>query len=163
MSTAIEIFADTEINITKTGRNYLGSFIGKDKGRKIYIKELVNCWLEQIGKLSKITMSETQAAYAAFISWFKLKLIYFMRTTQNMHEQLKPLDDLIDNSFIPAITEVHQCTMDERKLLSLPIKLGGLSILILTDICSYEFGNSRRATNELSDNIKQQQDKLNFD
>ena len=34
---------------------------------------------------------------------------------------------------------------------------------IFTDTCSYEFGNSRRATNELSDNIKQQQDKLKFD
>ena len=163
MGTATEIFADTKINITTTGRKYLGSFIGTDEGRKVYIKELVNCWMEQIGKLSKIAMSEPQAAYAAFISGFKHKLIYFMRTTPNMHEQLKPLDDLIDKSFIPAITEGHQCTMDERKLLSLPIKLGGLSIPIFTDICSYEFGNSRRATNELSDNIKQQQDNLKFD
>ena len=161
--TTTEIFADTEINITTIGKKYLGGFIGTYEGRKIYIKELVNCWPEQIGKLSKITMSEPQAAYAAFISGFKHKLIYFMRATPNMHEQLNPLDDLIDKSSIPAIAEGHQCTMDDRKLLSLPIKLGGLSIPIFTDICSYEFGNSQRATNELSDNIKQQQDNLKFD
>ena len=52
-------------------------------------------------------------------------MTYFMRTIPDVKNILGDLDKVIDNEFILAITEGHICTEDERKLMSLPVKLGG--------------------------------------
>ncbi len=39
------------------------------------------------------------------------------------------------NLFLLALTENRSLSLDDRKLLSLPTKMGGLRILILTDMC----------------------------
>ena len=80
-----------------------------------------------------------------------------MRTIKKLNQVLKPLDDYIDQHFIPAITEGHIASSDERKLLSLPAKLGGLGIPIYTEICEREFNNSLKATQLLRPNIVAQQ------
>ena len=69
-----------------------------------------------------------------------------MRTIPNLEEVLKPLDEAIDKSFIPAITEDHVLSADDRKLLALPVRLGGLGIPIFTEICQKEFNYSLKAT-----------------
>ena len=58
--------------------------------------------------------------------------------------------------FIPTITEGHQCTPVERQLLSLPVRLGGLGIPIFSEMCDREFNNSKRMTETLTKNIKNQ-------
>jgi hypothetical protein len=62
----------------------------------------------------------------------------------------------VDNVFIPAIIEGHVCSTDERLLLSLPVKKGGLAIPIFSNIAEFEFANSRLATQQLVINIKNQ-------
>ena len=61
-----------------------------------------------------------------------------------MKNHLKPLDDVINNKFIPALTEGHKCTTDERMLLSLPIRYGGMGIPILVDSSTREYENSKK-------------------
>ena len=80
-----------------------------------------------------------------------------MRTIQNLSHVLKPLDDYIDQHFIPSITEGRGVSEDERKLLSLPARLGGLGIPIYTEICEREFNNSLKATQLLRPKIVSQQ------
>ena len=80
-------------------------------------------------------------------------MTYFIRTIPNLSAILKPLDDEIDSKFIPAITEGHQCSDEERKLLSLPVRLGGLGLPIFSELCEREYRNSVRATQQLSENI----------
>ena len=46
----------------------------------------------------------------------------------NMSENIRPLDEYLTNHFIPAITEEHILSPDDRKLLSLPATLGGMGI-----------------------------------
>ena len=49
-----------------------------------------------------------------------------MRTAPNINEELRWLDDAINNKFIPSFTENKLCGNDERLLLKLPTKLGGM-------------------------------------
>ena len=73
-----------------------------------------------------IVKTELQAAYSYFITAFKHKTSYIKRTIPDISGQLNQLDELITSEFIPAITGGIHCSDIERKLLSLPSKLGGL-------------------------------------
>ena len=153
---AEEIFRGTGINITYEGKKYLGGFVGTDEGTTKYVEELVTKWVEELRNLTRIAKSEPQSAYSGFTAGFKHKMTYFIRTIPNLSAILKPLDDVLDNEFIPAITEGHQCSDEERKLLSLPARLGGLGLPIFSELCDREYQNSRRATEQLAKKIKDQ-------
>ena len=150
---AQKIFRGTKINITTEGRKYLGGYIGSEDGWDEYADELVNSWCGQLMVLSKIAKTEPQAAYAAFVSGFKHKLTYYIRTMPNIKQNLTRLDAVVDNVFIPVITDGHLCTTDERRLLSLPVKKGGLAIPILSTMAEFQFANSRAATEQLVEHI----------
>ena len=66
------------------------------------------------------------------------------------------MDALVDQLFIPAITDGHMCSDDERLLISLPVKKGGLAIPIFSSIAELEFSNSRAATDQLIKHINDQ-------
>ena len=113
---AEDLFRGTEINITTVGRKYLGGFVGTEEGRRKYFEELCGEWCSQLEVLSKIARTEPQAAYSAFTAGFKHKLTYFVRTIPFASELLKPLDELINTKFIPAITENQVVSEETRKL-----------------------------------------------
>ena len=75
-----------------------------------------------------IAKAEPQAAYSCFITAFKHKPSYIMRTIPGITDQLNQLDEVIISEFISAITGGIHCSSVERKLFSLPSKLGGLGI-----------------------------------
>ena len=58
--------------------------------------------------------------------------------------------------FIPSITDGHVCSKEERILLSLPAKKGGLAIPIFSNIADQEFNFSNQMTEALVKNIKDQ-------
>ena len=125
--------------------------------------ELVKEWIAELRKLTKIAKGEPQAAYSSFTSGFKHKMTYFVRTLPHVEEIIADLDKVIDQEFIPAITEGHVCSDDERKLLSLPVRLGGLGIPIFSEICSREFSASNRITEQLTDSIVNQRIRFDLD
>jgi hypothetical protein len=134
----------------------LGGYIGSESGQSKYAEKLVSFWCDQLTVLSNIARSEPQAAYAAFVISFIHKLTYHIRTMPSIKQHFSKLDDIVDNVFIPAITEGHVCSTDERLLLSLPLKKGGLAIPIFSNVAEFEFANSRLATQQLVINIKNQ-------
>ena len=160
---ADSIFADTKINITTEGRKYLGGYIGTSTSRDSYIKTLIQGRINQVENLTQIAYTEPQAAYSAFVAGFQHKLTYHIRTIPEMSNLLAPLDQIINDKFIPAITNGHHCSSEERILLSLPVRLGGMSIPIFADISDREFNNSKLACQQLSRNIKEQNEKYQFD
>ena len=83
--------------------------------------------------LSKIAQSEPQSAYAAFVSGFRHKLTYYMRTIPRLGTLLQPVDNVINQHFLPTITEGQYCSQEERKRLSLPARYGGLGISIFSE------------------------------
>ena len=112
--------------------------------------------------LSTVAESQPQAAYSAFVSGFKNKLSYFMRTIPDISNLLIPIEDTIRNRFIPAITGGRICNEEERKLLSLPTRYGGLAIPIFHEQAEVEY-NSRRIATELTSPITVQQMKYTVD
>ena len=156
MQRAKEIFAGTGIQITEDGQKYLGGFVGTVEAVNKYVDGLVENWLEQLDVLVNIAKSEPQAAYTSFTSGFRHKMTYFIRTIPNISEKLKRLDDKVEKDFIPAITEGHQCSPNERALLSLPVRMGGMGIPIFSEISDTEFNNSMKVTKQLTENINRQ-------
>ena len=78
--------------------------------------------MNQLKRLSKIAEIEPQAAYSAFVTGFKSKLTFLLRTIPNIHNLLQPLEHTIRHEFIPAITGGHLCSDNEREPLSLPTR-----------------------------------------
>ena len=97
--------------------------------------------------------TEPQAAYSCFITAFKHKPSYIMRTIPDISDQLNQLDEVITSEFIPAITGGKHCSNIERKLLSLPSKLGALGIPIFAETSNEEYEYSLMFSKVLSTRI----------
>ena len=124
MTKSNETLKNSSIQITSTGQRHLGAVIGTTEYKQEYMNEKITTWIEEI---REITKTEPQSAYICFTSDFKHKITYYLRTIAD---------------FIQAITGGKNISEIERKLLSLPVKLGGLGIPIFSEICETEYSNS---------------------
>ena len=98
------VFIDSNVNITIKGKRHLYAVIGCNENREEYVKNLVNDWNNQLVLWSSIAESQTQATYSPFVSGFKCKLNYFMRTTQGISQFLYPLEETVRKKLITATT-----------------------------------------------------------
>ena len=89
------IFDNTKIKITTDGQRHLGAVIGTANFKQNYMKEKINQWIQELHILGKIAWYEPQAAYSCFITGFKHKPTFFMRTIPNIDKELKQLDDVV--------------------------------------------------------------------
>ena len=116
---AIHIFNDTNIQITKQGRRHLGAALRTSQFRNEYIMEKINKWVAELHVLSEIAKIESQAAYTCFLSGYKRKFNYYMRTIPGIGKLLRKVDEVILTEFVTAITGGTFITENDRKLLSL--------------------------------------------
>ena len=86
------------------GKRHFGANVGSEIYKREYVDDLVKDWNSQLCILSTIEESQPQAAYSVFVGGFKNKLSYFMRTIPDISNLLIPIEDNIQNRFIPAIT-----------------------------------------------------------
>ena len=103
--------------------------------------------------MSNIAETEPQSEYAAFVCGYKSKLAYLTRTIPDVSELLLPLEHTIQQKFIPAITGGQICSDNERALLSLPARHGGLNISVFHETAKFEYENSRIMTRQLTNLI----------
>ena len=115
--------------------------------------ELRSCLLD---RLSGIVRIHPHAAYAAFTHGLCNKWT-FLRTIPGISELLKSLEEVIALKFIPALVG-RAVSAEERTLLALPIRLGGLGIVDPQTVSGSEFVASERVTSSLI-----LQHKLSFD
>ena len=155
----LDIFKDSDIKFTLEGKRHLGAAIGSEEYKNNYMKEKIEEWRKEITELSKIAQSQPQAAFAGFIFGEQHKFTYFLRTLKGMEEHLKPLDEAINNELLPALFG-GKISANERKLISLPIKLGGLGISIVSEKAEEYYQNSQKCTKALIEIIKEQGDIL---
>ena len=125
---ARNLFSDLGVNVTTSGHQHLGSAIGEEDFVDLFLKKKVDGWLKELSILTEIARTEPHAAYSGFVLGFKHKLTYTLRTAPCSSELLSPIEDLIRNRFIPALTGRSMISDAERQLLALPPKLGGLGI-----------------------------------
>ena len=69
-----------------------------------------------------------------------------MRTIPNISENLKVLDTAITDHFIAALFKNQRFNDLERELLALPIKYGGLDLIIPSKLSDVQHENSRNIT-----------------
>ena len=109
----------SDIKKTSCGKRNLGAVYE-------YKNEEINFWVEDISILSKIVKIEPQTVQICFVSDYKNKITYYMRTIPQIYKQLQKL--------IPATPNQIKCSGVDCLLLSLLMKLGGLGIPIFEQL-----------------------------
>ena len=129
MEEATIAFEGTGVNITKDGRRYLGAALGTRQFTEGYVSAKVSEWVREIEQLSTFATTQPHAAYAALTHGVRGKWTFISRTIPDIAELPKPLEDIIRLKFIPALTGQNVLNDDERDLLALPARLGGIGII----------------------------------
>ena len=148
------------MNITTQGKKHLGAVIGHPTYKNEFVSELVEKWTAQIKALAEIAAFEPHAAYTAFTSCIRHRYSFYFRTIPNIANLVQPLEDAIRLCLIPALTEGRHVSGDERNLLSLPPRLGGMGLISPVQICDQEHTFSKCATATLTNAIIDQQKDL---
>ena len=127
----------------------MGFAIGSSDFRKVYAREKVNNWCDEIIKLSEFAKTQPHAAYSAFCHGKVHKFTYFLRTIPGMQEYIKPLEHLVTNEFIPTLLQTI-ITDHDRAIYSLPVRHRGLGIPILSEIWEIHYEHSKSISAPLS-------------
>ena len=101
---ATSIFAGTGVNFTSDGRPYLGAAVGSIEYVEGYVRAKVNSWVTLLRNLSLIAKIQPHAAYSALTHGLLSKWTYLCHTIPNIGDLLKPLDHILQNELIPALT-----------------------------------------------------------
>ena len=150
LSDAQKLFDGTGVQVTAEGKRHLDAALVSCSFTVHYVSEKVELymWSCLVSRLSEIARIHPHAAYAAFIHGLCNKWTYFLRTIPRVLELLKPLEEAIALKFIPAIVGMV-VSVEERALLALPIRLGGLGIVDLQSVSGSEFAASEKITSPL--------------
>ena len=145
------VSGNTKVNfLTSEGMRYTGAVIGNHLYKEKYVSEFITNLNDQLQLLSKIAETEPQSAYAAFVSGFKSKLTYFIRTIPDISELILPLEHKIRQKLIQAITGGQICSDNKRMLLSLHAQYRGLNIQFFHEIAKFGYKNSRIIIKQLT-------------
>ena len=160
---ATELFKNTEVEITRAGERHLGAVIGSQEFRDEYVNGKVKKWVEDVNQISKTAEDEPQLAYAGYTKALCMRWCFLQRTIPNTGQYFTPLEDAIRNKLIPAIVG-RKVTDLERKLISLPVRYGGMGIQNPMLTAEIEYRNSCIITNNLTTMIiNQEKDLTNYD
>ena len=103
---AANVFQDTGVEITCTGRRYLGGTLGTRAFEIEAMKAKVTQWVLEIRDFPKVAETQPHAAYAAFTHSLIGRWTYSMRVfAMSADEVLKPLEEAIAQYLIPALTK----------------------------------------------------------
>ena len=88
---AREVFRNTAINVTVESHKELGAALGSRSFLKEYVGKKVDKWVNEVTKLTELTISQPQASYAAFTFGLRHLCTYFLRTLLDIAQLLEPL------------------------------------------------------------------------
>lgn len=151
------LFAKSGIKITTEGRPHLGSPLGSSCYSADYAKSQVAEWVSEIQVLATIAAPHPHAAYAAYTHGLASKWTYLSRALSGMADFLQPVEDIVRNTLLPAITGRVSVGDIERDLLGLPARLGGLALPNPVEVAPLNHDDSRRVTRPLVSAIAQQE------
>jgi hypothetical protein len=149
---ANRLFGEMGIKVV-TGQRFLGGFIGDAAAKCLYVEKKVRQWCGYVDQLASVAVTQPQAAFAALTKSLQCEWSFLQRVVPGCDCLFRPLEQMIRDKFLPklfggAITE------DDRVLLSLPCRLGGLGIRDPTAIATIIHETSRRATRVVIEAIK---------
>ena len=103
------VFKDNALKITTEGQRHLRAVIGLSKYKHEYVQNNNDELIKEIKVLLVIRKTEPQAVYTCFITAFKHKPSYDMRTIPDIY-QMNQLDPVTNSQFIPAISGGIHCS-----------------------------------------------------
>lgn len=145
-------FKGTGIQISITGRPYLGTPLGNSQYKDDFNNNKILEWCEQLKNLATIAKTQPQASYSAFTHGLRCNWIYALRTIEDLSEKMGPVEEEIRQNLLPTITGRESPTDVIRDLFALPTRNGGLG---MTDPSrdNTHFENSAATTKPLVDAI----------
>ena len=148
LNSARELFKDTGVQVTTEGKVILGSFIGPDDKKDLFVQDKFDSWLGELEELSSIAITQPHAAFCAFTHGVMNKWRYLFGTTGEIADSLaiEPLEEAIRYKFARAVTGRPAFSENERDILSLPAKMGGLDLCKPMESAQEEYMNSCTAT-----------------
>ena len=159
---AEEVFADTGVTITKRGERHMGAVIGTINFKKEYVNGKVEKWVKDIDELSKIAKDEPQYALSSFTKAISHRWTYAQRTIPDIRNLFQPLENVIREKFIPSLVG-RRVSDVERRIMALPVRLGGMGITNPVSSSDDEFLASSEITDSLANIIyHQEQDFTNY-
>ena len=81
-----------------------------------------------------------------------------MRTMKDIDTIFQQLEDALSQTYFPALTGRCQCSYEERTLLSLPVRSGGLNIINPVTSASGKYHASQKISEPLREIIVEQKE-----
>ena len=146
VAAARRAFSGTSVVISADGQRHLGAAIGHRDYTATYVTSKVQAWCNDVKRLAEVADIFSHAAYAAFTHGLFSRWSYLMRTIPDITDLLQPLEDVIHQSFIPAVFGRPPCSSIERDLYAPPVRLGGLGLMNPCSAASSAFHDSEKLT-----------------
>ena len=157
---ARQLFGE-EVKITSEGHRHIGSALGSDEFRRDFIRSKVEKWLVDLKQLVDIAKEEPQVALSAFNIGLSKRWKFVQRVISDIGPLLQPLEDTIREKLIPALCGRMVSDL-ERRMLSLPYRLGGLGIENPVLSADGEYQASCKITQPLAELIVRQENDLSL-
>ena len=156
LTRAKALFADFGVQIKIDGHRYLGSAIGTPSFKNTYIQEKVKSWVEDVKELAKYAEEDPQICLSAYSKGLCHRWSFIQRTLSGISSFFEPLEQSIRDVLIPAIVG-RQISDIERRVISLPVRHGGLGIPNPVLTCDREYEASKKITHGLVELIYHQE------
>ena len=101
---AKEVFKDTDVSMTSKGRPVLGFPIGTDHFINELVKHRVGAWVTELDTLTKISLSQPQAAYSALTHGVISRWNYLSWTCPNIDPLVQSLENILRHRLPPSLT-----------------------------------------------------------
>ena len=150
---AAQWFNGTDIEITTEGHRHLGAALGDRVFTETFVINKIDEWTKQVKQLAEIANSEPLAAFSAFRHGMIAEWNFIMRTIPDIEALLLPLEETISTLLIPSLTGRPTPSSEERNLLSLPARMGGIGLIDPTKISTAQFSTSKKVTQPLTSDL----------
>ena len=157
---AASLFEGTGIHITTQGRRLLGATIGTRSFQREHVENTIAPLVQQLSKLSEIAKTQPHAAYATLTHGLASKWTFLSRTMDNICDLLQPLEDCLRQHLIPNLTGRSPPGDQERAMLDLPPRHGGLGIFNPLKTAKAEYKSSLQVTAPLITKITKQDEEI---
>jgi hypothetical protein len=141
---AKDIFQDPGVTVV-SGRRLLGGFIGSEDDKQEYVADRVASWSHYVKILADTAKETPHQVFSAFTKSLQFEWAYLQRVIPNCADKFVPLEQSIKNILLPAILG-GEVSETERRLFSLPTRMGGLGITNPTETAPLVFTTSPKAT-----------------
>ena len=130
-----KLFSDLGVQVCTTGRRYLGGAIGSSDFVRSYLSMCVAKWVDEIERLSSLAESQPHAAFAVFTHGLSSTWTFVQRVLEADDSLFAPMEEIIRQRLLPALTGQSALGDATRDLLALPAHLGALEFVTPCQRC----------------------------